>query len=132
MFLNGIKILVLDFVVYTIVGIYIDNIFPRKTGMQKPWSYVCDMITPSYWDCFNLCRRSKKYRAETDRKIRHFNAKGYKSYKQMKAALEGRQIETDFETKYIKPLNFEPPDISLIEQEKTRKYLRVQDLVKVF
>jgi hypothetical protein len=56
-FLNGIKILVLDFVVYTIVGIYIDNIFPRKTGMQKPWSYVCDMITPSYWDCFNLCRR---------------------------------------------------------------------------
>lgn len=131
-FLNGIKILVLDFVVYSIVGIYIDNIFPRKTGMQKPWSYVCDMITPSYWDCFNLCRRSKKYHAETDRKIRHFNAKGYKSYKQMKAALEGRQIETDFETKYIKPLNFEQPDVSLIEQEKTRKYLRVQDLVKVF
>ena len=50
----------------------------------------------------------------------------------MKAELEGRQIETDFETKYIKPLNFEPPDVSLTEQEKTRKYLRVQDLVKVF
>ena len=80
-FLNGIKILVLDFVVYTIVGIYIDNIFPRKTGMQKPWSYVCDMITPSYWDCFNLCRRNKRIRGETDRKIKHFNAKGFKSYK---------------------------------------------------
>ena len=50
----------------------------------------------------------------------------------MKAELEGRQIETDFETKYIKPLNFEPPDVSLTEQEKTTKYLRVQDLVKVF
>jgi hypothetical protein len=32
-FLNGLKIMLLDFVVYTLLGIYIDNIAPRKTGM---------------------------------------------------------------------------------------------------
>lgn len=59
-FMNGIKILAIDFFVYTFIGIYIDNIFPRQTGMQKPWTYVCDMITPTYWDCFNLCRRNSR------------------------------------------------------------------------
>lgn len=31
----------------------------------------------------------------------------------MKAALEGQQMEVDFETKYIKPQNFEPPGADL-------------------
>lgn len=57
-FLNGIKILLLDLVAYTLLGIYIDNIMPRKTGMQKPWYFICDMVTPSYWDCFNLCKKN--------------------------------------------------------------------------
>jgi ATP-binding cassette, subfamily A (ABC1), member 3 len=50
----------------------------------------------------------------------------------MKAAQEGRKLETNFETKYIKEENFEPPDISLQQTEKKRNYLRVQDLRKVF
>ncbi len=41
-------------------------------------------------------------------------------------------MEVDFETKYIKPQNFEPPGADLSEVEKAKKYLRVQDLVKVF
>jgi len=90
--MNGIKILLLDFVVYTLVGIYIDNIVPRKTGMQKSWTYICDMITPSYWDCFNLCRRNRRGIRESERKIK-FHGKKFKSYKAMKAAMEGRQIE---------------------------------------
>ena len=31
-FMDGIKILILDFVIYSLLGIYIDNIMPRATG----------------------------------------------------------------------------------------------------
>lgn len=59
-FMDGIKFLLLDFVLYTMVGIYIDNVFPRSVGVSRQWSYVCDYLTPTYWDCFNLCRRGDR------------------------------------------------------------------------
>ena len=70
-FLDGIKILIIDLVAYTLVGIYIDNIMPRKTGMQRPWHYVCDLVTPTYWDCYGNCRKKSKYasKKESDHKI---------------------------------------------------------------
>jgi hypothetical protein len=91
------------------------------------WSFIFDYITPSYWDCFNLCRRHKKEARDLERKIQnlHAKAKRHKSYKAMKAALANREIEVNFETKYIEGRNFEAPDVSLNEMEKARKYLRV-------
>jgi len=59
-FMDGIKMLLLDFVVYSLLGIYIDNVMPRATGTQRHWFYPCDWLTPTYWDCFNLCRRGDR------------------------------------------------------------------------
>ena len=59
-FMDGLKMLVLDLVIYTILGIYIDNVFPREVGLRRNWCYPCDWLTPTYWDCFNLCRRGDK------------------------------------------------------------------------
>ena len=59
-FMDGIKFLLLDLILYTAVGIYIDNVWPRQSGMRKNWTYVCDYLTPTYWDCLNICRRGDR------------------------------------------------------------------------
>ena len=41
-------------------------------------------------------------------------------------------FDLDFETKYINQKNFEPPDLSELELERYQKYLKIQDLRKVF
>ena len=40
--------------------------------------------------------------------------------------------DLDFETKYINQKNFEPPVLSELELERYQKYLKIQDLRKVF
>ena len=50
--MEGVQYLGLDLIIYALLGIYIDNIFPRESGIRKEWTYVCDWLTPTYWDCF--------------------------------------------------------------------------------
>ena len=59
-FMDGVKMLLLDFVIYSLLGIYIDNVMPRATGTQRSPCYPCIWLTPTYWDCFNLCRRGDR------------------------------------------------------------------------
>ena len=41
-FMTGIRMLLLDFVIYSVLGIYIDNFIPRATDTQRHWFYPCD------------------------------------------------------------------------------------------
>lgn len=54
-FKNGFWMLLLDFVLYTSIGIYLDNVMPRESGMQKPISFGFSYLRASYWDFFDLC-----------------------------------------------------------------------------
>ncbi len=59
-FVSGFWMLLLDFVVYTMIGIYVDNVMPRESGMQKPFSYGFSYLRASYWDFFDLCYCKKR------------------------------------------------------------------------
>jgi len=39
-------VLALEFVVYTALGIYLDNVLPNENGVRKKWWYI---VSPSYW-----------------------------------------------------------------------------------
>ena len=54
-FTSGYKMLLLDFILYTLLGIYLDHVMPRETGMQKPLSFGFSYLRASYWDFFDLC-----------------------------------------------------------------------------
>jgi hypothetical protein len=54
-FTTGFWLLLLDFVMYTAIGIYLDNVMPRESGMQKPISFGFSYLKASYWDFFDLC-----------------------------------------------------------------------------
>ena len=115
-FMDGIKMLLLDFVIYSLLGIYIDNVMPRATGTQRHWFYPCDWLTPTYWDCLNLCRRGDRKSVIEMRQEYQENTfkarKGAFSSKKLIFEQEEQEIEEDFETKYIDPENFEAPDIA--------------------
>lgn len=52
--------LVLDFFMYTAIGIYLDSVLPREHGFRKPWMYICNWLTPTYWDCFDIFKRHRR------------------------------------------------------------------------
>ena len=97
--------LLLDLILYTLLGIYIDNIFPREIGMQRNICYVCDWLTPTYWDCCNFFRRGDKKTAVELREEYANNAfKNRKSFRVFNAIKNGTQqqeekYDTAFETK---------------------------------
>jgi len=39
-FSRGYWLLIIDFVLFSLAGIYLDNVMPRQTGMQKPLSFM--------------------------------------------------------------------------------------------
>ena len=59
-FSRGYWFLIIDFIIFTIVGIYLDNVMPRQTGMQRPFSYMFNWFRASYWDFFELCTACSK------------------------------------------------------------------------
>lgn len=112
--MDGIKMLILDFVIYSILGIYIDNIMPRATGTQRHWFYPCDWMTPTYWDCFHICRRGdKKSVIEMRQEYQENTFKARKGAFSSKKLIFGQEIEKeedyDFETKFMREENFEKP-----------------------
>ena len=136
-FMDGVKMLILDFLIYSILGIYIDNIIPRATGTQRHWFYPCDWLTPTYWDCFNLCRRGDRKTVIEMRQEYQENTfkarKGmFSSKKLFLADEEEQEVDNDFETKYIQKENFEPPGVNQVNLEKSQKLLKIHDLRKTF
>jgi len=91
--MDGLQMLVLDLVLYTLIGIYIDNIFPREIGMQRSWHYVCDWLTPTYWDCFDICRRgSDKSQLEMRQEMADNAFKNRKSFRVALKNKDGAEI----------------------------------------
>ena len=43
---HGMLMMFLDFFIYTILGYYVDQVFPSEFGVQRPWYFPC---TPSFW-----------------------------------------------------------------------------------
>ena len=41
-------------------------------------------------------------------------------------------FDTKFETKYIRPQNFEPPDFAQLKKEQDLRFLKIQDLKKEY
>jgi ATP-binding cassette subfamily A (ABC1) protein 3 len=136
-FIDGLEMLLLDFVIYTLLGIYIDNVWPREVGVRRSPFYVCDMLTPTYWDCFNLCRSGNKKSAVELREEYANNAfKNRKSFRMLQLKNKGEEqpeaFDTKFETKYIRPQNFEPPDFAQLKKEQDLRFLKIQDLKKEY
>jgi len=102
-FNKGLLILLLDFAMYTIFGIYLDNIMPRDSGQQKHWTYIFHFVKASYWDCFDLCRKKVKTQEYTE--LKTFDTGSRKD-------VEAPDLE--FETKYIARENFEDPEVALL------------------
>ena len=139
-FIDGLEMLLLDFVIYTLLGIYIDNVWPREVGVRRSPFYVCDMLTPTYWDCFNLCRSGNKKTAVQLREEYANNAfKNRKSFRMLQVKNKGEEqpeaFDTTFETKYVRrPQNVEPPDFACLkkESEPRQPFLKIQDLKKEY
>jgi len=49
---NMYAMLAFNFILYLILGFYLENVLPQEFGIQKPWYFVCQK---SFW-----CRKSKK------------------------------------------------------------------------
>jgi len=135
--MDGIKMLLLDFLIYSALGIYIDNIMPRATGTQRHWFYPCDWMTPTYWDCFNLCRRGdRKTSIEMRQEYQENTFKARKGAFSSKKLIFGEEVaavkDYEFETAYIRPENFEPPESEQIELERHNKFLKIEHLKKKF
>jgi len=57
-FNSGLKMLLLDFVLFTLLGMYLDAIMPRKFGQRRSCLFPCRRLQPTYWDCFDgICPR---------------------------------------------------------------------------
>jgi len=93
------------------LGIYLDNVLPSAYGLRKPW-YFC--FTASYW-----------FGADPNRRIQIHNRNSNQSIQDLE---EG----DEFETKFMKKENFEPPSRDLKAQEKDNKILKIQELKKTF
>ena len=94
-FVDSIIYMTISLVITFWVGIYFDNVLPSAYGLRKPW-YFC--FTKSYW--FGANQRNT---------IRIHNKRSNAS----QSDLEQNSIY-DFETKYMKRENFEPPSNDLI------------------
>ena len=113
--------LILDFFLYSLLGIYIDNIIPRNFGQRRSCLYPCKRITPTYWDCFEICRKETDIdREELNRlKVEYEAAERQKQMAienqtlNLQAGYEGLDIPMEdlenFETKYLLKEKFEPP-----------------------
>jgi len=98
-------------------------VIPRQTGMQRPFSYMFSYFRASYWDFFELCSFSKRHRG--------YKFTNLKNTERRRAELENHDPQL-FETKYIKPENFEAPDATLLQLEKKRRFLKIEDLRKEY
>ena len=101
-YMHGLGMLWIDFAIFSMLGIYLDNIMPRESGQQRHWAYPMYFFKASYWDCFDLCKKN--------------NRAGYDQLKTLepKKVVDAENILEAFETKYIKKENFEEPDIALV------------------
>lgn len=77
----------------------------------------------SYWDFFELFTCNKRQ-------------KGYKFTNLRNSARRRAELESHdpkfFETKFINPENFEVPDVALLEMEKKRRFLKIENLRKAY
>ncbi len=112
-FVDSLIIMTISLIITFWLGIYLDNVLPSAYGLRKPW-YFC--FTASYW-----------FGADPDRRIRIHNRNSNAS----QSDIEGRN-DYDFETKFMKKENFEPPSNDLKSQEKDNKILKIQELKKTF
>ena len=58
--------------------------------------------------------------------------KGAFSSKKLIFEAENKALDNEFECKYIKKENFEPPGMSQLNLEKQNKFLKIEDLRKMF
>lgn len=91
--------------------------------MQRPFSYMFSYFRASYWDFFELCLFRKRHRG--------YKFTNLKNTERRRAELENHDPQL-FETKYIKPENFEAPDGTLLQMEKKRRFLKIEDLKKEY
>jgi hypothetical protein len=80
-------------------------------------------LRASYWDFFDLCTCKKRKSSQKYLYLRDAAKR--------KAELEDHDFY-NFETKYIRPENFEAPDISMQMLEKKRRFLKILDLQKQY
>ena len=70
-----------------------------------------------------MCSFSKRHRG--------YKFTNLKNTERRRAELENHDPQL-FETKYIKPENFEAPDGTLLQMEKKRRFLKIEDLKKEY
>lgn len=105
------------------LGIYLDNVMPRESGMQKPLSFGFSYLKASYWDFFDLCVCKKR---ETQRKYVML-----RDAAKRRAELEDHDFQK-FETRYMPERNFEPPEPMFQQLERKRRFLKILDLKKQY
>ena len=105
-FVDSLIIMTISLMITFWLGIYLDNVLPSAYGLRKPW-YFC--FTSSYW-----------FGADPGRRIRIHDRNSNVS----QSDFEGRN-EYDFETKFMKKENFEPPSNDLKAFEKDNKILKI-------
>jgi ABC-type multidrug transport system fused ATPase/permease subunit len=98
---------------FLLIGLYLDNVVPSESGVRKPF-YFC--LMPSFW-----CGRRNSSRTK---KINHHRSITSPDHEKDKL--------TEFETKYIKPENYEPASSDLKTLEEKKKYLKIEELKKTF
>ena len=143
----GIGMLVFDFILYTALGIYIDNVLPsrfREFGVPLPWYYP---VTASYWQgVFSCCGRPKRgHRAPllpsasgNDQQIRSGahatggRVGGAPAWLQWIPCFRPKPVYMPNRNPRADASFFEEPDANLQAKEREGKIVRIKKLCKEF
>jgi len=102
--------LVLDFFLFTFLGLYLDKIIPSEFGQRLSPCFCC---MPSFYRC---CRKPRERR-------------------QVKDGADNENFEDcddEFESRQMEPQNYEGPPTMCRRLETTGDFLRVEGLQKTF
>eukprot|EP01138_Halocafeteria_seosinensis_P011391 gb/GECG01011634.1/.p1 GENE.gb/GECG01011634.1/~~gb/GECG01011634.1/.p1 ORF type:complete len:2040 (+),score=216.84 gb/GECG01011634.1/:1-6120(+) len=123
---HGMGMLVLDFLLYTVLGWYLDQVVPSEFGIKRPWYFI---FTPDYW-------YGRSHTVTTDSDMRTCKDVLLCRSREVTTAkerlLSGSDILTEDGDEDIDGSMFEPVGQHLKAIEDAGKVVRVKNLRKQF
>ena len=121
-YMEGMIMLVVDLVLFTLIGLWLDAVFPKEYGQRLS---PCFCFMPTYWGCCG-CRRQRE--VDDDELSRHSILTDRISTTERSARLD----DDDFEGKHLKKGNYEPVSSETANLELSNLYLMVKNLHKTY
>lgn len=116
-FLEGLVQLAIALPLWSLFGLYIDKVVPRKYGRRESCCFVC---SPWYWGC---CRARRREITDEEREHRA-------TLRDLAGGVEA--LFDNFEARDLKPEYYEPVEAEVAKLELEDKFLQISGLNKSF